>query len=161
TSKTFTVTINPDAVREPGNEIFFANLSNPVGATLIKAQAVGTIVDDDQVPTVAVGDAMIREGDTGTTDVTVPVFLSFPAPNDTAASLPTVDGTAVNGADYASPTTTSPLTITAGTTQADITIPIIGNRAWSVAAFKDFTVQLTSVTTANAVISATKSTGTV
>jgi Calx-beta domain-containing protein len=46
TSQTITVTLNADALPEP-NETFFVNLSSPTNATIARAQAVGTIIDDD------------------------------------------------------------------------------------------------------------------
>ncbi|KAF1711888.1 hypothetical protein CSC73_03580 [Pseudoxanthomonas sacheonensis] len=46
TSRTFTVTVNGDAEREP-SETFTVNLSGATGATLADGQATGTIVSDD------------------------------------------------------------------------------------------------------------------
>ncbi len=46
TSKTFSVTINGDTTVEP-DETFFVNVSNVVGATVARGQAVGTILNDD------------------------------------------------------------------------------------------------------------------
>jgi hypothetical protein len=46
TSRTFTVTVNGDAEREP-SETFTVNLSAVTGATLADGQAIGTIVSDD------------------------------------------------------------------------------------------------------------------
>ena len=46
TSKTFTVTLNDDDVKEK-NETFTIQLANPVNATLTDATAIGTIDDDD------------------------------------------------------------------------------------------------------------------
>ena len=46
TTGTITVVVTGDTAVEP-NETFFVNLSNPVNATLLDAQAVGTIVNDD------------------------------------------------------------------------------------------------------------------
>jgi cysteine-rich repeat protein len=45
-SRTFVVTINGDTVYE-GNQTFTVNVTNVVGATVSDAQAIGTIVDDD------------------------------------------------------------------------------------------------------------------
>jgi CSLREA domain-containing protein len=45
-SKTIGVTINGDQMFEP-DETFFVNLSNPVNATISKAQSTGTIVNDE------------------------------------------------------------------------------------------------------------------
>ena len=69
TSKTITIAITPDTLVE-GNEQFSVVLSNPQSATIADGTGVGTIVDDDTaqpvVPTLAIGDASITEGDSGT-----------------------------------------------------------------------------------------------
>ena len=49
TSQPLSVTVNGDTNFE-GNENFFVNLSNPVGATIGDAQGQGTIVNDDAGP---------------------------------------------------------------------------------------------------------------
>lgn len=52
TKKTVTVRVIADHARE-GNETFSLNLSKPAGATLARAHATATIVDDDKVKTSA------------------------------------------------------------------------------------------------------------
>lgn len=49
TTQAFTVSIFADNVGE-NSEQFFVNLTNPINATLLDAQAIGTIVDDDGGP---------------------------------------------------------------------------------------------------------------
>ncbi|HET7434970.1 MAG TPA: Calx-beta domain-containing protein [Thermoanaerobaculia bacterium] len=46
TTQTITVNVNGDATNEP-DETFFVNLTNPSGATIGDAQAIGTITNDD------------------------------------------------------------------------------------------------------------------
>jgi hypothetical protein len=46
TTTTLTVIVNGDALVEP-TETFYVNLTSPVGATLGRAQGVGTITNDD------------------------------------------------------------------------------------------------------------------
>ncbi len=46
TNKTISVRINSDLLHEL-NETFFLNLTNPINATLLNSQAVGTITNDD------------------------------------------------------------------------------------------------------------------
>ena len=46
TATTFTVVVNGDTKSEP-NESFLVSLTNPTNATIARAQAVGTILDDD------------------------------------------------------------------------------------------------------------------
>lgn len=49
TQKTITVLVNGDTDVEP-DDTFFVNLSNPVNATIQKAQGKGTILNDDTAP---------------------------------------------------------------------------------------------------------------
>jgi Ca2+-binding RTX toxin-like protein len=49
TSTTITIALTNDAIIEPGGETFLVNLSNPVGATIADGQAVGTILEQDQL----------------------------------------------------------------------------------------------------------------
>ena len=61
-TKTIQVYVNPDAVVEP-DELFFVNLTNAAHATLADANAMITIVDDDNtepsLPTLSVSDASV------------------------------------------------------------------------------------------------------
>ena len=50
TTKTLTVLVNGDVLYEP-DELFVVNLKTPVNATLAKITGVGTILNDDAVPT--------------------------------------------------------------------------------------------------------------
>jgi hypothetical protein len=63
TSRTFSVTVNGDTTNEP-SETILVNLSNPAGATLADAQAVGTITNDDgaTTPTLTVGSTTATPG---------------------------------------------------------------------------------------------------
>ena len=47
---TFSVSVNGDATAEP-NETFFVNVTNVTGATVVDAQGLGTIVNDDAAVT--------------------------------------------------------------------------------------------------------------
>ena len=49
TSTTITIALINDNTVESGGETFFVNLSNPVGATIADGQAVGTILEQDQL----------------------------------------------------------------------------------------------------------------
>jgi len=64
TSKTVDVSVIADLLSE-ANETFSFNLSNASGATIAKAQATGTIVNDDTAaptPTITVSDISVQEG---------------------------------------------------------------------------------------------------
>lgn len=161
-SKTFAVTVTREATTEL-NEILFANLSNAVGARILRGQAVGTIVDDDTLPTVTIGDAILREGNSGNTAVDIPVYLSFPVPTAVTIVYSTVDNTAISTGgtpDFVSQTNQT-INIAAGATTGTITIQVVGDLFIDNAtnAIEDFLVTLNSVSTGNAILSATKSTG--
>src|SRR5262249_17959887 len=76
TTRTVTVTANGDALYQP-DETFFVNLSGAVGATISKAQGVGTIVNHDPLPSLSfAGDVAVTEGNSGTTSASFVVNLS-------------------------------------------------------------------------------------
>ena len=104
TSKTITIAITPDTLVE-GNEQFTVVLSNPHSATIADGTGVGTIVDDDTappavVPTLAIDDASITEGDSGTSQLTFTVKLSQAASGPVTVNYSTANGTATAGSDY-------------------------------------------------------------
>ena len=75
---TFSVTVNGDLKIEP-TETFFVNVSNVSGATVVKGQGQGTIVNDDFAG-LTINDVSSNEGDTGTTIFTFTVKSSLLAP---------------------------------------------------------------------------------
>jgi len=99
--KTVAVTVNGDT-RKEGNETFIVKLSSPVNAQITDPSGVGTILDDDGVFHVTVGDTAAEEGNTGTGPMTFAVTLSaHPATGQTVSvHLATANGTATAGSDY-------------------------------------------------------------
>ena len=91
-------TLEDDEAEE--TETFTVQLSAPSGATVADGTGTGTIIDNDEAPTITIGDARVTEG--GTAEFTV--TLSSAATGAVTVSYATVDGTATAGADY---TTTS------------------------------------------------------
>ena len=91
-------TLEDDEAEE--TETFTVQLSAPSGATVADGTGTGTITDNDEAPTITIGDARVTEG--GTAEFTV--TLSSAATGAVTVSYATVDGTATAGADY---TTTS------------------------------------------------------
>ena len=141
TSKTITIAIAPDTLVE-GNEQFSVVLSNPQSATIADGTGVGTIVDDDTaqpvVPTLAIGDASITEGDSGTAQLSFTVTLSQAATGPVTVNYSTANGTATAGSDYTARSGT--LTFAAGETTKTVTVPITGDTA--VEANETFTISL-------------------
>lgn len=77
TQKTVTLRVNGDPDVE-SDETLFVRLHNPVGAILGRAQAVGTILNDDEYPRISIADNSMTEGDSGLSPLTFTVTLSKP-----------------------------------------------------------------------------------
>ncbi|OYW60632.1 MAG: hypothetical protein B7Z30_03865 [Rhizobiales bacterium 12-68-15] len=129
TSKTIQVTVNGDTVVE-GNETVNLTLSNASGATIATGSAVGTITNDDVavvLPTLAVSDATVTEGNSGTKVMSFTVTLSAASSSAVSVAYATSNGTATSGSDYAAATGT--LTFAAGETSKTIQVTVNGDTA--------------------------------
>jgi len=133
TSQSVTVVVNGDTAFEP-NEKFFVNLTAPANGSIIKAQGIGTITNDDVVggadlsltktgATTAAGNAnvaytitVLNNSVTGATNVTVSDTL--PA-GTTFVSATTTQGSCASGA-----TVTCSLGALAGGASATITLTL-------------------------------------
>ncbi len=124
TSKTVTVNILGDTDDEP-DETFFLNLSNPTNADIIDGQGQATIIDDDGLPSLTVGDASLTEGDSGSQAMTFQVHLSPAAAQTVQVQYATADGTATAGSDYTAANGT--LTFAPGETSKTVTVNILGD----------------------------------
>jgi outer membrane protein assembly factor BamB len=161
TEATLEVTVFGDASREitlesqedeiPPSETFFVNLIGVTNAVLARFQGVGYIIEDELPILVSIGPLSqeITEGDSGTSPATVKVALSDANSVDVRISYLTVDGTAKAGVDYVE--TSGVLIIPAGDLEADIAIPIIGDREPEVE-LKEFSIRLNQVFNAFAAI---------
>src|SRR5207248_187886 len=71
------IPVKGDLLNEP-DETFVLNLGSVTNATLLggQTQAVGTILDDDALPSLSIADASVTEGDSGTNTATLTVTLS-------------------------------------------------------------------------------------
>ena len=69
TSETITVSVVGDVIDEP-DEMFSLALASPQNASILTGTAVGTIVDDDDPPSVSIGNVSVTEGDAGSTAAT-------------------------------------------------------------------------------------------
>ena len=90
-----------DNLSEP-DETFIVNLSDPVGATLGRNHATGTITDDDMVIGISITDAAISEPDLGFTNMVFNVSLSAASSEVISVAYVTLDNTAQAEGDYAS-----------------------------------------------------------
>jgi uncharacterized protein YhjY with autotransporter beta-barrel domain len=120
---TFTVLVNGDVLNEP-SETFFVNVTNVVNAVVVTGQGLGTIVNDDPLPSLSINDVTVVEGNAGTVNAVFTVTLSAASGQTVTVNYATADGTATQPADYTN--TSGTLTFTPGTTTQTITVPVIG-----------------------------------
>ena len=123
TSTTVDVPVLDDAVHE-SDETFSLDLSNPVNGQG-SPSGTATITDDDAAPDVAIADATVLEGNSGTADLTFDVTLSNASSSDVSVDYATSDGSATAGTDYTAASGT--LTIPAGSTTGTITVHAKGD----------------------------------
>lgn len=120
---TFTVQVNGDTLNEP-SETFFVNVTNVVNAVVVDGQGVGTVVNDDPLPSLSIDDVGVVEGNAGTINAIFTVALGAASGQTVSVNYATADGTATQPADYTSASGT--LTFTPGQTTRTITVPVIG-----------------------------------
>lgn len=156
TSQVVTVLVNGDALNEP-DENFSVILSNPVGATLGTATAIGTIKNDDTPPTISITDVTKAEGDSGQTAFVFTVSLSGLTGQAVTLNYATADGSAKTAAsDYSA--ASGALTFTpGGSTSQTITVNVVGDKFDE--SDENFFVNLTNP--ANATFSKQQGTGTI
>ena len=152
TERTVEVTLLDDALSE-GDETFTVTLSDPVNATVARAAASGSIVDDDGEPEVSVAPATAGEG-AGT--MTFTVTLSPARENGEATvSWATSDGTATAGTDYEAASGT--LTFAPGDTERTVEVTLLDDTLSE--GDETFTVTLSDPV--NATVAAGEATGTI
>jgi hypothetical protein len=127
-TKTFTVPVIDDALDEDNETI---NVSiGPVtsGGATVGAQSTATltIVDNDGTPGLTIGNAVVIEGNAGTTSAAFTVTLNAASGRTITVDYTTVDGTAtVAGSDYS--TASGTLTFTPGQTTKTIMVNATGD----------------------------------
>lgn len=129
TSKTVSVTVNGDTQAEL-DETFIVNLSKATNAIITDAAGVGTILNDDGVPSLRISDVTVTEGSNGQiTKAIVKVTLNGALDEELTVNYATADGGAVGGAvagqDYTAASGT--LTFEPGETEKTIEIDILGD----------------------------------
>ena len=97
TNKPITVQVQGDLVNED-IEYFTVNLGNPTNVFINVGQEMGTIVDDDPLPTMAVNDVQVIEGNSGTTNAVFTVSLSAPSGRSVSVYFQTTNGPATSAA---------------------------------------------------------------
>ncbi len=125
TSKTVTVNVNGDTKYEP-DETFTVILSGATNAMISDGQGVGTIQNDDTVPTISIGDFSHAEGNLGPTSFDFEVSLSNATSEVVTVHYATSDGTAtVADGDYLAATGT--VTFAPGITSQTVHVVVNGD----------------------------------
>ncbi|WP_431302136.1 Calx-beta domain-containing protein [Sediminicoccus sp. BL-A-41-H5] len=143
TTQTIHAHINGDRLLE-ATESYRIRLSEPTNATIADGIGIVTIVNDDSaapaLPSLAIADASITEGNAGTKVMNLTVTLSAAASGPVSVAYATANGTATAGSDYTAKSGT--LTFAAGETSKTIQVSITGDAA--VEANEAFTVNLSN-----------------
>ncbi len=151
---TFTVSVNGDTLNEP-SETFFVNVTNVTNALVVDGQGVGTITNDDPLPSLSINDVTVTEGNAGTVNATFTVALNAASGRSVSVNYATADGTAAQPTDYAS--ASGSLTFTPGQTSQTITVTVNGDTTPE--GNETFFVNLSGAT--NATISDSQGVGTI
>ena len=127
TSQVISVTINGDIALEE-NESFFVSLSGATNAKIIDSRGLGTIVNDDASPLLAINDVSVTEGNSGTVVAFFTVRLSAPSAQPITVNYATANNTAVSPSDYVASSAT--LTFAPGDVSKIISVSINGDIAF-------------------------------
>jgi len=154
TEKTVTVKVTGDTIDEE-NETFYVNLSGyPTNATTADSQGVGTITNDDALA-ISINDVTVTEGNSGTTDASFTVTLSWASEESVTVNYATADNTATAGSDYTAVSGT--LTFSPGDTEKTVTVKVTGETTYE--ENETFYLNLSSPT--NATIADSQGVGTI
>jgi len=124
TSKPVTIAVKGD-LKDEDTETFFVTLSAPTNATIADAQGVGTILDNDPLPQLSIGDVSVTEADSTTVAAKLKVTLTPVSGRSVSFSFATAPGTATATADYK--TKSGTLTINAGSSSKTISVTVKGD----------------------------------
>ncbi len=124
TSKEVTVLVNGEYTREP-NETILLKLSNGSNTSNTTAQAIGTILNDDDPELILGGTSFISEGTGAIKGFSFTVTLTKPSSNNISVDFTTEDVTAKAGKDYVA--TGGSIIFAPGETSKTIDVQIIGD----------------------------------
>ncbi len=121
TQQFITVAIANDSLHESDSESFRVELTSPGNVTLGDSVGIGTIIDNDVPPLIAISDATVSEA---AGQAVFSVNLNTPSGQTVTVDVQTHSGSAIAPDDFiAIPTTT--LTIAAGETMQLVTVDIV------------------------------------
>ncbi len=124
TTQQLVVVVKGDAINE-GAETFLVRLSDAKNAVIGRGQATGTILNDDPLPALRIGDMSVIEGDAGITVAQFDVTLSALSEQLVFFSYTTSNGTALGGDDFQIRSSFS--AIPAGLTNGTVTVNVLGD----------------------------------
>jgi hypothetical protein len=123
--KRISIPIAGDSLDERTLETFRVLLSNPVRARIADSSGLGSIVDNDDRPTISVNNAAIGEGGAGTTNMVFTVALSAPSAQNVTVNYASAAGTASPGTDFSGASGT--LTYAPGETTKQVAVAVHGD----------------------------------
>ena len=124
TTKQVIVPVVGDTLDE-ADETFTLGLTSPTNATIADGLGLGTITDDDPLPTLSVNNVTVTEGDSGTVNAVFTVTLAQASGLAVSVDYATANGTATTPADYTAASGT--LTFAAGQTTKTVTVLVNGD----------------------------------
>ena len=124
TNLAITVPILGDLTWEP-TETFTLAVTNLSNAVASQPQATITILDNDPVPGISIGDVSLLEGNSGTSPAVFPITLSNPSSLEIRVSCRTTNGTATSPGDYLN--TVATVIFPPGNTNRTFSVPVIGD----------------------------------
>src|SRR6056297_1807780 len=119
TAITVDVTVLGDTADET-TETFTLELSGAQNVTLATASVTATIVDNDGIPSISVGNVTVDEG---AASAVFPINLSNPSADEVSVEYATADGTATAGGDYEAVAATA--VFAPGETAVSVSVPVI------------------------------------
>ncbi|HEX3578880.1 MAG TPA: Calx-beta domain-containing protein [Thermoanaerobaculia bacterium] len=124
--KTVSVQVVHDQIADP-DETFTLKLSDAAGATITKSIGTATLLESDRLPqpVVLIDDIAVAEGNSGTTDATFNVRLSFASALPVVVAWRTENGSAHDDSDYTAGS--GRLTFPPGETSLPLTVKINGD----------------------------------
>ena len=125
TSKTIKIEIAGD-IRDEFDETFGINLTNASNGTIATSTGTVTILDDDALALVSVGDVTLAEGDEGSTNASFTVSLDVKSAKPISIDFTTVDGTAEAGSDYVG--VSGKLEFAPGETTKTVEVAVLGDK---------------------------------
>ncbi|MFY0652799.1 MAG: cadherin domain-containing protein [Cyclobacteriaceae bacterium] len=165
-SQSITVEVIEDAVVELPTETFelvLSDLDTERSVTLDGGAAtltsVGTITDDDSA-TIAISDAEVSEGNDGTVTLSFDVEMTGQVDQDVVVSYTIPSSTATVNDDYTLPALSN-VTITTGSTLAEISIPVNGDEVVELDETINITLTTTDAGARDVSFSATNAVGTI